>query len=156
MRRVSILRSFATVVSAIVLIVILAACATDSPGGQADRQDKAAALSVITLHMPRDLWEQTSTGAGHKPIENPQRLTDEPNGMATVELTGAQLVEYLQMLDFNAHGGFMAQDKELAATVYDTLASALDGMQAPPAPGAPAPQVTIDAAAVPKDPAPPK
>ncbi|MET7768782.1 hypothetical protein [Nocardia sp. NPDC005366] len=152
MSRASVHRSLTTVVTALIVTVMLAGCVTNSPKEQSDRQDKAAEFQIITLHMPRDLWTRTSTGAGHKPIEDPQRLTDDPNGMVTVELSGSQLVEYLQILDFNAHGGFMAKDEAMAATVYDALAPVLDRVQTPGQQGAAGPEVTIDAAAMPAEP----
>ncbi|MFQ6329670.1 hypothetical protein ACLMAL_26525 [Nocardia sp. CWNU-33] len=122
-------------------------CDTDSPKEQPDRERKAASVQVFKLHMAKDLWSRTSRQSGGLGVGEPRSLAEDPNGTtATIELTGPQMVDYLKLLDYNAHGGAFATDRSLAATVYDTLAPMVDQIQTPPAPGAPVPEVTINAA----------
>ncbi|MEU7628814.1 hypothetical protein AB0C34_02360 [Nocardia sp. NPDC049220] len=126
------------------------ACGTNSPEEQADRERKAASVTTFKLHMTKDLWTRTnsdrSTAAEGRKVEKPKTVTEDPNEMVTIELTGPQIVDYLQILDYNAHGGSTARDEPLARAVYDTLASVMDRIQTPPAPGAPEPEITINAA----------
>jgi hypothetical protein len=129
------------------ILTVTAACAMNSPKEQAERERKAASVQVFKLHMTKDLWTRINVGNNNstKIVGKPKSLTDDPNGMVTIELTGPQLVDYLQSLDYNAHGGLEAKDPSLAAAVYDTLAPVLDKIQTTPAPGAPGPEVTVDA-----------
>lgn len=125
-------------------------CAVDSPKAQADREHKAATVPVFKLHMMKDLWSRTNSdrnnGTGRK-VDKPKSLTEDPaTGMATIELTGAQMVDYLEILDYNAHGGESAHDAPLAGGVYDAIVPVVDKIQAAPAPDAPAPEITINAA----------
>ncbi|MEU7766973.1 hypothetical protein AB0B25_17825 [Nocardia sp. NPDC049190] len=128
----------------------IVACGTNSPEEQADRERKAASVTTFKLHMTKDLWTRTSsdrsTAADGRKVEKPKNITEDPNGMATIELTGPQMVDYLQILDYNAHGGSTARDEPLARAVYDTLASVVDRIQTPPAPGTAEPEITINAA----------
>ncbi|UAK36149.1 hypothetical protein K8O92_33260 (plasmid) [Nocardia asteroides] len=105
--------------------------------------------------MTKDLWTRTNSDQrSPKPreIDKPKNLTEEPNGMATIELTGPQMVDYLQILDYNAHRSAGGRDDPLATAVYDTLAPVIDQIQTPPAPGAPVPEITINAAVAPATP----
>ncbi|MBH0780838.1 hypothetical protein [Nocardia bovistercoris] len=138
-----------------VVALLLTGCGTQSPPEQGDRERVAAGIPLLVLRLPGDLWARTSTGAGHKPIEEPRRLTETPEGGLTVELTGAQLVDYLRLLDFNAHGGFMARDKETASKIYREIAVVLDNLVTPRAADAPPPEVTIDGSGSTNDAGPP-
>ncbi|MFG3525036.1 hypothetical protein ACGF5S_32595 [Nocardia nova] len=144
-------RRVATVAAiAAVAAIGLSAC-TSSPAEQADRERKAASVQVFRLHMTKDLWDRTHTGNNHS-VDKPLRMTDEANGTVAIDLTGPQLVDYLQALDYNAHGGIGATDAPLAKSVYDAVAPVVDRIQTNPAPNAPIPEVTIDAAAGPSTP----
>jgi hypothetical protein len=105
------------------ILTVTAACAMNSPKEQAERERKAASVQVFKLHMTKDLWTRINVGNNNstKIVGKPKSLTDDPNGMVTIELTGPQLVDYLQSLDYNAHGGLEAKDPSLAAAVYDTF-----------------------------------
>ena len=131
--------------------LVVAGCTTidpDSPEQQGARERKAASVVVFKLHMNKDLWDRTNSAKGitmTKSIGQPKNLTEEPNGTVTVELTGPQMVDYLQILDHNAHGGNNPQDAPLAAAVYDAIAPVVDTIESPLPPTAPAPEITINA-----------
>ncbi|MBF6548848.1 hypothetical protein [Nocardia brasiliensis] len=142
-------RRMLAAVTAAGLLAMTVSCATDSPPEQSARERKAASVPVFKLHMSKDLWTRTNNAPGHNDLDKPQSLTEDPNGMATIELTGPQMVDYLKTLDYNAHGGIGAFDEPLAVTVYDTVAPVIDQIQAPPAPGASVPEITVHAAVAP-------
>ncbi|MGW5518671.1 hypothetical protein [Nocardia africana] len=147
-RKAGVRRVAAVATIAAVAVIALGAC-TSSPKEQADRERKAASVQVFRLHMTKDLWARTNIGDTRK-VDKPLRMTDEPNGIVAIDLSGPQLVDYLRTLDFNAHGGFGAADAPLARSVYDAVAPVIDRIQTNPAPAnAPVPEVTIDAAAGP-------
>ncbi|MFE2961989.1 hypothetical protein [Nocardia tengchongensis] len=130
--------------------MLSAGCTVQSPEQQASREHKAATVPVFKLHMMKDLWTRTNSdnATWRTPItvDKPKSLTEDPaTGMAVVELTGAQMVDYLKVLDLNAHSGAGAHDESLAVAVYDAVAPVIDTIQAPPAPDAPAPEITIKA-----------
>ncbi|MET9030927.1 hypothetical protein ABZW96_35770 [Nocardia sp. NPDC004168] len=143
------IRRMLTVMLAVGALTLTASCGTDSPKEQPERERKAATVPVFKLHMTSDLWTRTnhdkSYGSGRK-IDKPKNLAEEPNGMVTVELTGPQMVDYLQILDYNAHTGGVAPERALATAVYDAVTPVVDRIETPPAPGAPAPEITITAA----------
>ncbi|MGW4125788.1 hypothetical protein [Nocardia sp. NPDC004711] len=150
-RRTRLVRLFAAVAAAGALM-LSAGCGTQSPKEQADREHRAATVPVFKLHMMKDLWSRTNSdrsgesGDGRK-VDKPKSLTEDPaTGMATIELTGAQMVDYLEILDYNAHGGGGAHDEPLASGVYDQVAPVIDKIQTPPAADAPAPEITISSA----------
>ncbi|MEU3015581.1 hypothetical protein [Nocardia asteroides] len=133
-----------------IVALAVAGCAIEpaSPEQQADRERKAASVVVFKLHMNKDLWDRTKAAAGFrmtKSIDQPKNLTEEPNGTVTVELTGPQMVDYLQILDHNAHGGNNPQDASLATAVYDAIAPVVDTIESPLPATAPAPEITINA-----------
>lgn len=141
--------------AAVGLVVALSGCATDSPAGHLERESKAAAVPLFRLQMTKDLWERTSSADSHGEIEKPKKLTETPEGLATVELTGPQMVDYLQILDYNAHGGMFARDESLAVAVYTAAAGVIDRIEVPPPADAPVPEIVVDAAVAPvKDAAP--
>lgn len=147
-RRGSVVRAFAVAVSAGMLALTIG-CTTDSPKEQADRERKAATVQVFKLHMTKDLWARTKSDENYEKrrvIDKPRNLIEDPDGMVTVELTGPQMVDYLKILDYNAHGGAAAHDETLAGAVYNAVAPVIDRIETPPAPGAPAPEITIHAA----------
>ncbi|MGW4365567.1 hypothetical protein ACWEKT_07970 [Nocardia takedensis] len=125
--------------------VLVAAGCADSPEQQSAREDRAAGIGLFELHMPERVWERTNFRMGGSEVDEPQSLTPEPEGMSRIELTGAQMVDYLGALDHNAHGGFGARDPELATTVYDIVAGAIDRLQVPPPPGQPTPRIDVPA-----------
>lgn len=135
------------VLVAVFVVAFTAGCVTNSPPEQGERERKAASVPAFKLHMTQDLWERTNTRQGFKVVvREPKKFTELPGGMVTVELTGPQMVDYLQGLDYNAHGGDGAKDPSLAAAVYDTVAPVLDRIQSPPPAGAPTPEITVHAA----------
>ncbi|WP_063046290.1 hypothetical protein [Nocardia pseudovaccinii] len=144
------IRRMLTVILAVGALTLTAACTTDSPKEQPERERKAATVPVFKLHMTNDLWTRTNHNDDNfgpqRNIDKPKNLAEEPNGMVTVELTGPQMVDYLQILDYNGHGGAAAKEKALAMAVYDVVAPVVDKIETPPAPGAPAPEITITAA----------
>ncbi len=139
-------RSVVGILVAVLLVVFTSGCVTNSPPEQGERERKAASVPAFKLHMTQDLWERTNTRNNVKRVPEPKKVTELPGGMVTVELTGPQMVDYLQGLDYNAHGGDQAKDESLAAAVYDTVAPVLDRIESPPPAGAPAPEITVHAA----------
>ncbi|MFC7429952.1 hypothetical protein [Nocardia tengchongensis] len=137
-------------VAAAGVLTLTAACDAHSPKEQASRESKAATVQVFKLHMMKDLWSRTCHDHyynGYRQINKPKSLVeDSATNMVTIELTGAQMADYLQILDYNAHGGSDALDPPLATAVYDAVSPVVDKIQAPPAPDAPAPEITITAA----------
>ncbi|MEU4843121.1 hypothetical protein [Nocardia testacea] len=131
---------------AVFVVVFTAGCVTKSPPEQGERERKAASVPAFKLHMTQDLWERTNVRQSAKLVREPKKVTDLPGGMVTVELTGPQMVDYLQGLDYNAHGGGGAKDESLAEAVYDTVAPVLDRIESPPPAGAPIPEITVHAA----------
>jgi hypothetical protein len=139
-------RALIGVLVAVFVVAFTAGCVTNSPPEQAERERKAASVPAFKLHMTQDLWERTNTRNNVTRVPEPKKFTELPGGMVTVELTGPQMVDYLQGLDYNAHGGDQAKDPSLAAAVYDTVAPVLDRIQSPPPAGAPTPEITVHAA----------
>lgn len=130
--------------------LVVAGCniSPDSPEQQTDRERKAASVVVFKLHMNKDLWDRTNSANSlkkAKSISQPKNLTEEPNGTVTVELTGPQMVDYLQILDHNAHGGNNPKDAPLAVAVYDAIVPVVDTIESPLPPTAPVPEITINA-----------
>src|SRR5690606_3539275 len=117
-----------------------------SPAEQGERENKAAAVPLFRLHMAKDLWDRTSNAPGKEKIENPHNLVEGPGGMATVELTGPQMVDYLRKLDYNSHNPVLGDDRPLARAVYNAAAAVIDRIEVPPAPGAAVPEIVVDAA----------
>ncbi|MEV6073419.1 hypothetical protein AB0L82_43315 [Nocardia sp. NPDC052001] len=145
-RRTRLARTLAALGAAGALMLSVSGCGTDSPKEQIDREHKAASVPVFKLHMAHDLWSRTNRDSSRN-VDKPKSLADDPvTGMATIELTGPQMVDYLQILDFNAHSDIGARDKSLAVSVYDAVAPVVDRIQTPPAPNAPAPEITVSAA----------
>jgi hypothetical protein len=135
------------VLLAALMALAISGC-TSSPAEQGERESKAAAVPVFRLHMTKDLRERTKGPEGAvRTVEKPKSLKEEGNGMLAIELTGPQMVDYLQTLDYNAHGGFSARDASLAAAVYNAAATVIDRIESPPAPDGPAPETTVHAAA---------
>lgn len=137
-----------TVAGCVALTV--AGCYVDpnSPEQQADRERKAASVVVFKLHMTKDLWDRTNSANSMRKadsVSQPKNLTEGPDGTVTVELTGPQMVDYLQILDHNAHGGNNPKDAPLAAAVYDAIAPVVDTIESPLPATAPAPEITINA-----------
>lgn len=130
------------------VLAAVAGCTTQSPAAQADRERKAAGVVLFKLHMNSDLWSRTNQERAtfHTlKIDKPKNITERPDGMVTVELTGAQMVDYLQILNHNAHGGEGAVDKSLAAAVYDAVVPVIDSIENPRPANAPTPEITIHA-----------
>lgn len=120
---------------------------TQSPPEQLDRERKAAGVTLFRINCSKDLWEVTSdTNPGTKvepmPVLN---VVDKPNATVTVDLSGPQLVAYLQMLDRNAHpgrGGVEADQR--AIRMYEALAPAVDSIGTPRSGQQGPPTVTVD------------
>jgi hypothetical protein len=128
---------------AVVVVLSLAGCATNSPPQQGARERKAAGVVLFRIHCSKDLWEQTGATGNDRFGSIPAKITNDANGLVTVELSGPNLVTLLEKLDFNAHGG-EGNHNPLSARMYNAIAPRVDAIQATPRPGAPIPEVIID------------
>lgn len=136
--------------SALVAVMVATAtgCATKSPAAEKTRERKAAGVALFHLQCSKDLWNYVesleSTWASHPYTAGdiPAKVTPAGGRLVTVELTGTNLVNLLQKLDFFAHGGARNHDPR-AMRMYDALAPAVDSI-GPTKPGQPLPQAVID------------
>jgi hypothetical protein len=136
-----------------VLLVLLAALCTAATACVSDqanafnqqketRLSKAAGVSRFRIVCVKDLWERTRAG------EWPQgdlegKATPTPDGLVTVELTGPQLVDYIERLAFKGFQQGRPSGDPLAVRMYNALGPVIDQIQ-PGAPPATVPEVRVD------------
>ena len=102
--------------------------------------------------MPLGLWEQTKpsfTGSDlHKMEPSPLSGEEGERGLVRINLTGTQLVEYMDDLDRDAHGYGIAEqpadDRAAASRVYTAISEVVDQIGVRQSPEDPAPEVLID------------
>jgi hypothetical protein len=137
-----------------VLILLTATgCATDSPRQQTARERKAAGVVLFRIHCSKDLWTRAGSNGTMGGGGIPAKVTDQPGGLVTVELSGPHLVDLLKKLDSDAHGGW-GQHDPTAIRMYDAIAPRVDAIQPNTQAGTPVPEVTInDTAGAPSTPA---
>ncbi len=129
-----------------IVLTMTTACVSDQEKAQAAqhqaRLGKAAGVTLIRIVCVKDLWQRTSENSvmDSKP-DATGKATPMPNGLVTVELTGPQLVDYLERL---YHDGFKTSSRDpLAIRMYNGLGPVVDKIQ-PGAPPGEVPEVRID------------
>lgn len=131
---------------AVVVATTATGCATKSPAAEKARERKAAGVALFHLQCSKDLWnyvEQLSAAFGsHTQNDIPAKVTPAGGRLVTVELTGPNLVNLLQKLDFFAHGGEGNHDPR-AMRMYDGLAPVIDSI-GPIRPGQSVPLAVIN------------
>ncbi|MFD3685470.1 hypothetical protein ACFWTE_11695 [Nocardiopsis sp. NPDC058631] len=132
------------------LALALTGC-VNTPPEQGDRLARAAGTASMSIVMPLGLWEQTKpTYEAELDELEPVPLKGEEGerGLVRVNLTGTQLVEYMNHLDNDAHGyGIEAETPEnqaAAARVYTAISEVVDQITARTGEDQPAPEVVID------------
>lgn len=136
----------------------LTGCATESPAGHSLRLEKAAGLKMFHIETTEALWRKTSEQG--KLVPDEQKIVAKVHklgdGLVRVELTGVSLVNYLRVLDRDAHGGlgdapFTRSRESESIRMYDEIAKELDAVTERPAPGAPPLKIVVADAFVEKD-----
>lgn len=141
----------AAAAAVVALALFLTGC-TETPAEHADRLTKAAGTASITIVMPLGLWEQTLPtyqGSELRELEpEPLDGAEGERGLVRVNLTGTQLVEYLDELNREAHGvGLEAEPPERQAAtsrVYTAISEVVDQISPRAGEDDPAPEVVID------------
>lgn len=137
--------------AALALALALTGC-TNTPAEHDDRLAKASGTASVTIVMPLGLWEQTKPsfrGSELGELE-PAPLEGEEGerGLVRVNLTGTQLVEYLEELNSDAHGVALearpAEEQAAAARVYTAVSEVVDQITPRTGKDDPAPEVVID------------
>lgn len=123
-------------------VMLTAGCGGHSPPQQKARLRKAAGVAVFRIRCSQDLWDRTGGQAGIN-----AKVTKGNDGLVTVDLSGPQLVDLLESLDWAAHVHLGEEADPLAARMYDAIAPRVDAIQPTPRAGEPIPEVVIDDAA---------
>lgn len=106
------------------------------------RVKKAAGVASFRIVCVKDLWERTSDkGFADGGPSVTGKVTSMPNDMVAVDLSGPQLVDYLERLHYD--GFFGSSDDPLSIRMYNGIAPVVDKIQ-PGAPGGEVPEVRID------------
>lgn len=137
--------------AALALALALTGC-TDTPAEHDDRLAKASGTASVTIVMPLGLWEQTlpvfQGSELHELEPEPLEGSEGERGLVRVNLTGTQLVEYLDELNREAHGvGLEAEPPERQAAtsrVYTAISEVVDQISPRMGEDDPAPEVVID------------
>ncbi|MFJ6355376.1 hypothetical protein ACIQKB_38695 [Streptomyces sp. NPDC092046] len=138
---------------ALLAVVLVTGCSTDSPPEHSARLQKAAGLKTFQVETTKDLWEKTSDQSGRDgpDIELKTTVKELDNGLLQVELSGVDLANYLRILDYMAHGGpdsknFGKHHSAESIRMYDEIADVLDNVTKRPGPKDPVPRVVVDTA----------
>ncbi len=125
----------------------LSACGhTSTPPEQDERLLKAAGVAKFRITCTKDIWEKT------KPIDGLDNVTvlKRDGKVYTFELTGPELVTYLDYLDRNAHGGWDGAHEPESIRMYNAIAPVVDRISATPEAGSSIAEVSLqDALAAP-------
>lgn len=120
---------------------------SDYPSQHDERLRKAAGVVTFRIKCSKDLWERTRD-AGSTTEVKAKAVKDIGDGMASVELSGPQLVDYLKVLSDDSFG-WDSPSNPLAERMYNAIAPEVDKIRGPLKPGDPVPEVTLNDAAVP-------
>lgn len=112
---------------------------TASPARHESRMVTASGVPAFTIRCNPQMWERTkgldneSTASKAKPktVVEAVKVAEE-QGMAVVTLSGPEMVDYLRVLDWHAHGSRLlpVRDKNpVAVRMYDALAERLDTIE---------------------------
>lgn len=121
-------------------LLALAAC-TNYPDQHEPRLRKAAGVVTFRINCSKDLWERTRR-AGYDGEVKAKAVKDIGNGMASVELSGPQLVDYLDVLSDDAFG-WHGRDP-LSERMYNAIAPVVDKIRGPLTATDPVPEVTLN------------
>ncbi|MEU2183979.1 hypothetical protein [Streptomyces thermolilacinus] len=135
-------------VLALLAAVLVGGCSTDSPPQHSERLQKAAGLKTFHVQTTKALWEKTSDQTGRDGPDLELKTKELDNGLVQVELNGVSLANYLQILDYMAHGGtdsknFGKHHSAESIRMYDEIAGVLDGITKRPDPKDPPPRVVV-------------
>ncbi|MFI8258238.1 hypothetical protein [Streptomyces filamentosus] len=122
---------------------LLTGCGEDtSPPGHKSRLLKAAGATKFRITCAKDLWEITKAYRGMDDVT----VVSRKGKVYTYELTGSELVAYLEELNSNGHNAGWASDgdPEQAIRMYDAIAPVVDALGPTPRRDATIPQVTLD------------
>ncbi|MFJ8769866.1 hypothetical protein [Streptomyces clavifer] len=145
--------------AAVTAFTLITGCADDPPAGHSERLQKAAGVASFKITCTKDLWNRTKPGrvnANSHEDAKPHGLPGAAGkrGLVEITLTGAQLVDYLKILEQDISGGPGAQPsiEELSRRMYDAIAPVVDRIEKGK-PAAEVPQAVVDDAVVPASPA---
>jgi hypothetical protein len=135
----------------LVCALVLAGC-VNTPAAHDERSTKAAGVASISIVMPHGLWTETLPAANNSELHDlePTPLEGEEGerGLVRVNLTGTQLVEYLDSLNQEAHStGIMrssSYNPAAASRVYTAVSEVVDQISVRRDEGEPDPEVIID------------
>lgn len=136
---------------ALLCALALSGC-VNTPADHGERTTKAAGVASITIALPLGLWEETKPlfqGSELHELEPvPLEGEEGDRGLVRVNLTGTQLIEYLDSLNEEAHStGIMVgpDDNQAAASrVYLAISEVVDQISVRRGEDNPAPEVFID------------
>ncbi|WP_329449359.1 hypothetical protein OG906_43070 (plasmid) [Streptomyces sp. NBC_01426] len=138
---------------ALLAVLVVSGCSTDSPPQHSERLQKAAGLKTFHVETTKTLWEKTSdqTNRDGPDLELKPTTKELDNGLIQIELTGVDLANYLRVLDYMAHGGTDSHSlgthhSAESIRMYDEIAGVLDGINTRPDPKDPPPHVVVDTA----------
>ncbi|MFJ4917629.1 hypothetical protein [Streptomyces sp. NPDC088726] len=148
-------RAASALLAVVVVFALATGCADDPPAGHSERLQKAAGVSSFKITCTRDLWDRTKPG--REPVNShedakPRALNGAAGerGLVEITLTGAQLVDYLKVLEEDISGGPYANRsvEELSRRMYDSIAPVVDRIEKGKPP-AEVPRAVVDDAVVP-------
>ncbi|MEY9846297.1 hypothetical protein ABH940_003384 [Streptacidiphilus sp. BW17] len=127
-------------------VALLAGCSAmevKSPPQQKARLLKAAGVQAFRVTCTSDLWNETKAYDGS--MDN-VTVAHTEGKVKTYQLTGPELVSYLEALDREAHGGVMntGDNQPEATRMYNALAPVVDTISSRPTAGAQIPSVNLD------------
>lgn len=146
--------------AAVAAFALVTGCADDPPAGHSERLQKAAGVASFKITCTKDLWDRTRpgyTGTDSHEDAKPRGLNGASGerGLVEITLTGAQLVDYLKVLERDISGGPGADRsiEELSRRMYEAIAPVVDRIEKGKPP-VEVPQAVVDDAVVPAAPAP--
>ncbi|WEH43957.1 hypothetical protein [Streptomyces sp. AM 2-1-1] len=144
-------RTASLAATTLITVLALTACGATTPQSPAhhdSRMKKAAGIGSLTIICNKDIWESTRPDGLKKVTTAPAGGERGQRGMVRITLTGAQLVTYLDELDWDAHPGWVGADypdqEALSGRVYDALTPAIDKATTARSTADPAPEILID------------
>lgn len=131
--------------------LLLSGC-VNTPDEHDERTTRAAGVASISIVLPLGLWDETKPSYRGSELHDlepaPLKGEEGDRGLVRVNLTGTQLVEYLDSLNEEAHStGIMVgpnDNQPAASRVYVALAEVVDQISVRRSEDDPAPEVFID------------
>lgn len=129
-------RAASAVLATLTAFVLVTGCADDPPAGHSGRLQKAAGVASFKITCTKDLWARTKPGhpyAESHEDAKPRTLNGAAGerGLVEITLTGAQLVDYLKVLERDISGGPGANSsiEELSRRMYEAIAPVVDRIE---------------------------